>query len=146
MQANNVTQMIANIMVQHAFIVNNNLTAVEFVSQDDIYDGHCATGPLMLIGFLVGEPIYRTTHTVAHRNNAFLKLKNLFAGYFFRRHGRKRARGLSNLLATILPKYLDTRMRLYAIGCQHSNRSTNFFQSLQIDPRVNGQFLIANNF
>jgi hypothetical protein len=83
MQANNVTQMIANIMVQHAFILNNNITAVEFVLQDDIYDGHGATGPLMLIGFLAGEPTYRTTHTVAHCSNAFLKLNNLFEKYFF---------------------------------------------------------------
>jgi hypothetical protein len=134
MQFNNVAQFVANNINQHGFVLNNNLTAVEPVLVDHIYDSHGSTGPLVLVGFLAGEPIYRTTHTVAHRNNAFFKLKNLFAKYFFFcRHGRKRTRGLSNLLATIVPKYLDTGMRSHAIGYQHSSSGTIFFQNLFIN-------------
>ncbi|CAF5186857.1 unnamed protein product [Rotaria magnacalcarata] len=53
-------------MLQHAFVVNDNLLAVSPVQQGYVYDGHGATGSLVLIGFLAGEPIYRTTHTAAH--------------------------------------------------------------------------------
>jgi hypothetical protein len=68
-----IAQLIANNIQQHGFVVINNLIAVEPVDQDHIYDGHGATGPLVLIGFLAGEPVYRTTHTAAHRKNFFFK-------------------------------------------------------------------------
>ncbi len=64
MQTNNFPPIIANNILQHAFVVSNDLIAVGPVLQDQIYDGHGATSPLVLIGFLSGEPVYRTTHTV----------------------------------------------------------------------------------
>jgi hypothetical protein len=54
----------------HELFTQPNI-AVEPVLQDHINDGHGATGPLIVIGFLAGEPVYRTIHTVAHRKNAF---------------------------------------------------------------------------
>ncbi len=69
-------------MLQHAPVVNNDLIVLEPVLQDHINDGHGATGLLIVIGFLAGEPVYRTTHTVAHRENAFFKLKSAFRKYF----------------------------------------------------------------
>jgi hypothetical protein len=71
MQAKNVNQIIANNMLQHAPVVNNDLIVVEPVLQDYVNDGHGATSPLIMIGFLAGEPVYRTIHTAAHRKNAF---------------------------------------------------------------------------
>jgi hypothetical protein len=69
-------------MLQHAPVVNNDLIVVEPVLQDHIDDGHGATGPLFVIGFLAGEPVYRTTHTVAHRKNAFFKTKEYISKIF----------------------------------------------------------------
>jgi len=97
-------------MLQHARVVNNDLIVVEPVLQDHIDDGHGATGPLFVIGFLAGEPVYRTTHTVAHRKNAFLKLKSTFRKYFPRRYGRQLTRRLSNPLPTFVSQHMDTRM------------------------------------
>jgi len=112
MQTNNVAQIIANTILQHAFVENDNLIAMEPVLQDHIHDGHGATGPLVFIGFLAGESVYRTIHTVAHRKNAFLKLKTPFAKYFFRRYEKKLVRRISHTLATIVFQYMDTRIRL----------------------------------
>lgn len=74
--------MIANNIQQHGFAVLNNLIGVEPIDQDHVYDGHGATGPLMLIGFLAGEPVYRTTNTAAHRKNIILKLNRPFSNSF----------------------------------------------------------------
>ncbi len=71
MNTNNVADMIANNMLQHGFAFDNNLAAVEPELQAYIDDGHGATGPLVLIGYRTGEPVYRTTHTLAHRKNVF---------------------------------------------------------------------------
>jgi hypothetical protein len=71
MQPNNINEIIMNNILQHGFIVNNDLIAVDPVLQGYVYDGNGATGPLVLIGFLAGEPVYRTTHTVAHRKDTF---------------------------------------------------------------------------
>ena len=54
-------------MLQYPFVDDSDLVSVSPVREGDIDDGHGATGPLVLIGFSAGEPIYRTTHTVAHR-------------------------------------------------------------------------------
>lgn len=67
-----VNEIIENNVLQYPFIYDD-LIAVEHVLQGRIDDGHGATGPLVFIGFLAGEPVYRTTHTVAHRENTFLK-------------------------------------------------------------------------
>ena len=82
MKANHVGQIIKNNMLEHEFIVNDDLMAVSPVQEGHVYDGHDATGPLVLIGFLAGEPVYRTTHTVAHRMHAFFKVKNLSVTFF----------------------------------------------------------------
>lgn len=79
MQANNVDvdEIIANNMAQHGPVQNENLLAVTPVLQEYIDDGHGSTGPLFLIGYLSGQPVYRTTHTVAHRKSDFLIIKSL---------------------------------------------------------------------
>ncbi len=69
-------------MLQQAPVVNNDLIVVKPVLQDYINDGHGATGPLVVIGFLAGEPVYRTIHTVAHRKNAFFKTKESISKIF----------------------------------------------------------------
>ena len=99
MQTNDLGQIIQNNMLQHTFAVSDDLLAVVPVLQGHIYDGHGATGPLVLIGFLAEKPIYRTTHTVAHRKDAFLKLENLLVNFFFCRYGKRRC--LPHTLATI---------------------------------------------
>ena len=76
-------QIIQNNTLQHTFAVSDDLLAVVPVLQGHIYDGHGATGPLILIGFLAGEPVYRTTNIVAHRKHSFLPLEKLLEKYFF---------------------------------------------------------------
>lgn len=77
MQAYNAHQMIANNVAQHGSVQNDDLVAITPVLKDWIDDGHGSTGPLVLIGYLAGEPVYRTTHTVAHRKGDFLITKSL---------------------------------------------------------------------
>ena len=71
MQAYNVDEMVANNMAQHGSVQNNDLVEVAPVLKDWINNGHGSIGPLVLIGYLTGEPVYRTTHTVAHRKGDF---------------------------------------------------------------------------
>jgi hypothetical protein len=73
MQAHNVDQMIANNIAQHGSVQNENLIAITPVLQDYIDDGHGSIGPLFLIGYLGGKPVYRTTHTVAHCKDDFFE-------------------------------------------------------------------------
>jgi hypothetical protein len=84
MQANHLNQIIQNNMLQHASAVNKALRTATPVSQGFINDSLGATGPLVLIGYLDKTLVYRTTHTVAHRKYALLKIENLIAKYFFR--------------------------------------------------------------
>ena len=83
MQAYNVDQIIANNVAQHGSVQNENLLEITPVLQDYIDDGHESTGPLIHIGYLGGEPVYRTTHTVAHRKGGFLIIKSLPIAFYF---------------------------------------------------------------
>ena len=74
MQSHNVDEIVANNMAQYGSVQNSNLAVVTPVLQAYINDGRGVTGPLVLIGFLVGEPVYRTTHTVAHCKNVFFNI------------------------------------------------------------------------
>jgi len=66
MQANDIAQIIANNVFLHGYAMQPNAQLVEPVLRAHLPDGHEATGPLVLIGFLAEAPVYRTTHTVAH--------------------------------------------------------------------------------
>jgi hypothetical protein len=132
MEAHNIAQIVANNMLQFGPVVDDDLIAVEPILQDHIDDGHGATGQLVLIGFLAGGAFYRTTHTVAHCKNAFLKLNTRFAMSSFRRYGRAPTRRLSTPLATLVSRYMDTRMRTHANRCDHSYTSMNFFKNIQL--------------
>ncbi len=90
MQANLLNDIINNNMLQRAFAMRDNLIAVAPVPQKLIDDGHRAMHALVLIGFLTGEPVYRTTHAVTHRKHGFLKLENLLEKYVSCRYGRNR--------------------------------------------------------
>ena len=83
MQAHDINQMITNNMAQHGSVQNENLLAVAPVLQDQIDNGHESTGPLVLIGYLASKPVYRTTHTVAHRKSDFLIIKSLPKEFHF---------------------------------------------------------------
>ena len=66
MQADEIDQIIANNVLIHGYAMHPNAQLAEPVLRAHLPDGHGATGPLVLIGFLAGVPAYRTTHTVAH--------------------------------------------------------------------------------
>ena len=66
-------QIVQNNMLQYPFVDNTDLVSVPPVREGYIDDGHGATGPLVLIGFSAGGPVYRTTHTVAHRKYTVFK-------------------------------------------------------------------------
>jgi hypothetical protein len=83
MQANHLNEIIRNNMLQYAFSVNDNLLAVKPIAQGFVLDDHGAKGALMLIGYLGEKPVFRTTHTAAHRKYAFFKIQNILAKYFF---------------------------------------------------------------
>ncbi|CAF1441998.1 unnamed protein product [Adineta steineri] len=66
MEPNYLNEIINNNMLQYSSVVHDNLITVEPVTVVHVDDGHGSFGPLVHIGYLGGEPIYRTTHTVAH--------------------------------------------------------------------------------
>ncbi|CAF1131061.1 unnamed protein product [Adineta ricciae] len=62
-----INERIANNMCHFGHLMNKDAQVVPSpIYITDVYDGHDDAGPLFLIGHLNGEPIYRTTHTVAH--------------------------------------------------------------------------------
>lgn len=83
MEANHADQMFQNNMLQYPYYANHNLVAVSPADHGPIDDGHDATGPMILIGYLNEQPVYRTTHTVAHRMHDFRKLECVKTKYFF---------------------------------------------------------------
>ena len=75
LQENYVQQMIENNIVQHNFCVHTNRVTLVPILQGYIWDGHGTAGPLVLIGCLATESVYRT----------FLKLKHSSDNIFFLR-------------------------------------------------------------
>jgi len=70
MQSSCLAEIIRNNVLQYGFIVRDDLIAVPPVIRAHLDDGHDDTGPLVLIGYSADEPVYRTTHTLAHCKNA----------------------------------------------------------------------------
>ncbi|CAF3846733.1 unnamed protein product [Adineta steineri] len=66
MAANNVAERIQNNILQHGFPDQENLFAIPPVVRANLYDGHGGTGAFVLIGYFGQDPVYRTTHTLAH--------------------------------------------------------------------------------
>jgi hypothetical protein len=87
MQASCLAEIIRNNVIQYGFIVSDDLMAVSPVLQCHIDDGHGAMAPLVLIGFYFAEPVYRTTHTLAHRKNTHDPLT--CGDVHIRRHGSR---------------------------------------------------------
>lgn len=132
MAAYNVDEIIANNIAQHGFVQNENLLAITPVLQDYIDDGHESTGPLIHIGYLGGEPVYRTTHTVAHRKDDFFDNQKFYHIVLFHRYGGVLARCVPYSLAATVPQYLVAGVSAHAIRRNNPERSKDCVKDPQL--------------
>ena len=130
MAAYNVDEIIANNIAQHGSAQNENLLAIAPVFQGYVDDGHDSTGPLFHIGYLSGEPVYRTTHTVAHRKDHFLIIKKSIDIVLFLRHGGVLAGCVPYSLATTVPWYLVAGVPAHAVRCHNQERGMDCVKDL----------------